>query len=186
MVTNKIAEADCTLTHSQCASMHQVSSSPVGGRNADSFSETRMVIKMLFHLAVTFMQCSVSDLIVSENQDLCFWLEMRGLRWCGGCNLSFFYNFTFYNYHLVWYIWNWIYMSPFADLVWRPFQMKAFWAAELALWRLGPRWGLSLPSEHGRDAAQRRHVPLVSSAPTFNQVGTTKLVTDIGHRWWKK
>ena len=55
---------------------------------------------------------------------------------------------------------------PFADLVWRPFQMKAFWAvAELALWRPGPRWALSLPSEHGRDA-QRRHVPLVSSAPT--------------------
>ena len=45
--------------------MHQVSSSPVGGRNADSFSETRMVNKMLFHLAVIFnaMQCLRSDCI---------------------------------------------------------------------------------------------------------------------------
>ena len=106
--------------------MHQVSSSPVGGRNADSFSKTRMVIKMLFHLAVTFMQCSVSDLIVAENYD---W---KGLWWWGGCNLSFLHTYliTFYTYHLFGYIWIWIWVHLAAHLLrtsfegpfrWRPF-----------------------------------------------------------------
>ena len=85
-----------------------------------------MVNKMLFHLAVTFMQCSVSDLIVSENYD---W---KGLLWWGGCNLSFLHTYliTFYTYHLFGYIWIWIWVHLAAHLLrtsfegpfrWRPF-----------------------------------------------------------------
>ena len=47
-------------------------------------------------------------------------------------------------------------------LRWRPFGQMV---AEVALWRLGPCWALSLPSKPppGSNPAQRRHVLVVSS-----------------------
>ena len=88
---------------------------------------------------------------------------------------------TLYMNHLVWYSWNWIcvwlWQPPFADPVCRcrPFQMKAFWAAELALWRLSPRWDLSLPSEHGRDPQRRHTCPWFPLPPTSTKCAPKKV-----------